>query len=85
MEGRIKRIMDRGYLFLEDVEGKSYFVHRSELKGVEFEDLKEGDLMSFEPGENEKGLNGTNVKRLPEEEKQEDEEKEGGTEEEETE
>lgn len=66
MEGRVKKLMDRGYGFIETLDGESYFFHRTEVKGVAFEELREGDLMSFEPGENEKGKNATNVKRIEE-------------------
>lgn len=81
MEGRIKRLTNRGYGFIEDLGGESYFFHRTEVKGVTFEELKVDDLVEFEPGENEKGLNAINVKRIPEETQQEDEKKEGGREE----
>jgi len=66
MEGKIKRLMDRGYGFIEDLDGSSYFFHRSDLKDVSFDDLKEGDLVSFDPGENEKGKNASNVERIEE-------------------
>ncbi|MBA7630013.1 hypothetical protein ES703_37521 [subsurface metagenome] len=84
MEGRIKKLTDRGYGFIEDLDGESFFFHKSELKGIGFDELKEGDLASFDPGENEKGKNATNVKRVSEETQQEDEKEEGGTEEEKT-
>ena len=67
MEGRVKRVIDRGYGFIEDLDGSSYFFHKSALKGVGFGDLKKGDLVSFDPGENEKGKNASNVQRLKEE------------------
>ena len=85
MEGRIKKLTDRGYGFIEDLDGESFFFHKSDLKGIEFEQLNREDLVSFDPGENEKGKNATNVKRVSEETKQEDEKEERRTEEEETE
>jgi len=64
MEGRVKRLMDRGYGFIEDSDGNSYFFHRTDLDTVNFDDLKEGNLVSFNPEEGEKGKKATNVQRL---------------------
>ena len=81
LEGRVKKLMDRGYGFIEDLGGESYFFHRTEVKGVAFEELNREDLVEFEPGENEKGKHATNVKRIQEETEQEtEEEKETGEE-----
>lgn len=73
MEGRIKKLMDRGYGFIEDLDGSNYFFHKSDLKDVSFDELKERDLVSFDPGENEKGKNATNVQRLEEKEGEKEE------------
>lgn len=83
MEGRVKKLMDRGYGFIEDLGGESYFFHRSDLKGTEFEELSQEDLVDFEPGESDKGKNATNVKRVQGETEQEtkEEEETGGKEE----
>ena len=65
MEGTIKRIMDKGFGFIE-VEGeeKDLFFHRNEVKDVAFEDLKEGDKVSFEKADSPKGPNAVNVTRI---------------------
>lgn len=66
MEGRVKRLMDRGYGFIEDLDGDSYFFHRSDLKDIGFDELKEGDLVGFDPEEGEKGKKAANVERIEE-------------------
>lgn len=62
--GTIKRLTDRGFGFIA-IEGqeKDLFFHSNELKGVTFEELKEGDKLQFEVGQTEKGPNATNISR----------------------
>lgn len=64
MTGTIKRLTDRGYGFIagEELE-KDLFFHSNSLVGVMFDELKEGDAVSFETEESPKGLNATNVQR----------------------
>jgi len=65
MEGTIKRLTDKGFGFISvDGEEKDLFFHKNELKGVEYEDLKEGDKVSFEKADSPKGPNATNVARI---------------------
>jgi len=62
--GTIKRIVsDKGFGFIQ-AEGmeKDLFFHSNALVGVSFDELKEGDTVSFETEESPKGLNATNVK-----------------------
>jgi cold shock protein len=65
MEGIIKTLIsDKGFGFITvDGEEKDLFFHRNELQGVEFEELKAGDRVSFEKTDSEKGPNATSVKR----------------------
>jgi len=64
-EGKIARITDRGFGFISrDGEEKDIFFHSNELKNVQFNDLKEGDKVTFEVEESPKGLNATNVNRV---------------------
>lgn len=61
--GTIKRLTDRGYGFI-GIEGKDkdLFFHSKELAdGVVFEDLREGDSVSFEVASGEKGDYATKV------------------------
>ncbi|MBI3888306.1 cold shock domain-containing protein [Candidatus Nomurabacteria bacterium] len=64
MTGTIKRLTDKGFGFIT-AEGlaKDLFFHSNSLVGVTFDELKEGDMVSFETEESPKGLNATNVQR----------------------
>ncbi len=63
-KGKIARLTDRGFGFIarEGVE-KDLFFHSNELKGVEFNELREGDEVTFEVADSPKGPNATNVSR----------------------
>ncbi len=64
-KGTIARLTDRGYGFISrDGEEKDLFFHSNELQGVEYNDLREGDSVTFEVAEGQKGPNATNVKRV---------------------
>jgi CspA family cold shock protein len=64
MTGTIKRLTDKGFGFItgEGLE-KDLFFHSNSLVGVTFDELKEGDSVSFETEESPKGLNAVNVQR----------------------
>ena len=63
-QGTITRLTDRGFGFIaREGEEKDLFFHANELQGIEFNDLKEGDAVTFEVTEGPKGLNATNVNR----------------------
>ena len=65
MNGKIKRLTDRGFGFIEyDGSEKDLFFHSNELKNVEFNALKEGDEVTFEVAESPKGPNATNVSKV---------------------
>ena len=63
-QGTIKRLTDRGFGFIsyEDSD-KDLFFHSNELKNVQFNELKEGDKVTFDIAESPKGPNATNVSR----------------------
>jgi len=64
-EGTIARLTDREFGFISrEGEEKDLFFHSSDLKDVEFNDLKEGDKVTFEVTEGEKGPRATNVNRV---------------------
>ena len=65
MTGTIKRLTDKGFGFITG-EGlaKDLFFHSNSLVGVTFDELKEGDAVSFETEQSPKGLNATNVQRV---------------------
>ena len=65
MEGTIKKLIDKGFGFITvDGEDKDLFFHGNELKNVKFEELKEGDRVSFDKANSPKGPNATNVTRI---------------------
>jgi len=63
-EGRIKRITDKGFGFIEtsDGGGQDMFFHMSSCNGVEFDDLTEGQQVVFEVGHGPKGPRAENVR-----------------------
>ena len=63
-EGTIKRLTDRGFGFIERENGKDIFFHMSCLQGSRFEDLREGQRVSFEEGQGPKGPRAENVTPL---------------------
>ncbi len=64
--GKISRLIgDRGFGFISrEGEEKDIFFHSSELDGVQFNELKEGDEVQFELAEGPKGLNAVKVSRV---------------------
>ncbi|MFH1170642.1 MAG: cold shock domain-containing protein [Candidatus Vogelbacteria bacterium] len=64
MNGTIKTLTTKGFGFIaREGEEKDLFFHSSELKGVSFEELKEGDAVTFDVVNGEKGPAATNVTR----------------------
>ncbi len=64
MTGTIKKITDKGFGFITaEGLGKDLFFHSNSLVGVTFDELREGDAVSFETEESPKGMNATNVQR----------------------
>jgi len=64
MKGTIKRLTDRGFGFISyDDSDKDLFFHSNELKNVQFNDLREGDKVTFEIADSPKGPNATNVSK----------------------
>lgn len=61
-EGTIARLTDKGFGFIsrEGVE-KDLFFHSNELVGVAYNDLKEGDKVTFEVADSQKGPNAIKV------------------------
>jgi len=61
-EGTIKRITDKGFGFIEDGSEKDMFFHSSAVEGTSFEQLTEGQRVSYNVGEGPKGPRAENVK-----------------------
>lgn len=63
MTGKIKNLKEKGFGFIA-VEGqKDIFFHMNALVGVQFDDLREGDMVTFEEESSPKGMNAVNVQR----------------------
>ncbi|MEI6378575.1 MAG: cold shock domain-containing protein [Candidatus Falkowbacteria bacterium] len=64
MNGTIKKLTDKGFGFIaSDGQEKDLFFHSNSLVGVQYNELREGDAVSYEVEETEKGLNAVNVQR----------------------
>jgi cold shock protein len=63
-EGTIKRLTDRGFGFIDTGKAKDLFFHSSALQGVSFEELREGQKVSYTEGRGQKGPCAENVKPL---------------------
>ena len=61
-EGSIKRLTDKGFGFIDVGGGKDLFFHSSGLVDVRFEELREGQKVTFTEGEGPKGPRAENVK-----------------------
>ena len=61
-EGTIKRITDRGFGFIDTGGEKDLFFHMSSLEGVSFDELQEGQRVSFTEGQSDKGPRAENVR-----------------------
>ena len=54
-EGTIKRLTDRGFGFIETASGTDMFFHMSNVEGLTFDQLQEGNRVSYEIGQGPKG------------------------------
>lgn len=64
-QGTIARLTDKGYGFISrEGESKDLFFHANELRDVRYDELKEGDTVSFEIAESHKGMHAVNVSRV---------------------
>jgi CspA family cold shock protein len=60
-EGTIKRLTDKGFGFIDIGTDKDMFFHNTALEGVSFEELREGQRVSYTEGEGPKGPQAENV------------------------
>lgn len=63
-EGTIKKVTDKGFGFIDTGTGKDMFFHMSNLEGVRFDDLYEGQRVSFTEGEGPKGPRAEHVRPI---------------------
>lgn len=65
MQGIVKKKTEKGFGFITpDGQEKDLFFHGNSLVGVTFDELNEGDKVSFEVEQSEKGPNAVNVQRV---------------------
>jgi CspA family cold shock protein len=61
-EGIIKKLTGKGFGFIDIGSGKDLFFHSSSVQGVSFEELHEGQKVSYTVGQSPKGPCAENVK-----------------------
>src|SRR6266566_3092819 len=63
MNGTVKRLVsDKGFGFILADDGNEYFFHNSACQGTRFDELREGQAVTFEKGQGPKGPRGENVR-----------------------
>ena len=60
-EGTIKRLTYKGFGFIETGTDKDMFFHNSNLEGVSYDELREGQRVSYTEGQGPKGPRAENV------------------------
>jgi cold shock protein len=63
-EGTIKKLTDKGFGFIKTDGVKDLFFHSKNVQGVTFDQLQEGQKVSFTEGQGPKGPCAENVKPL---------------------
>ncbi|HVX10725.1 MAG TPA: cold shock domain-containing protein [Pirellulales bacterium] len=61
-EGTIKKLTDKGFGFISTGGPKDLFFHSKALQGVRFDELHEGQKVSFTEGQGPKGPCAENVR-----------------------
>jgi len=63
MNGTIKRLVSaKGFGFILGADGNEYFFHNSACSWTPFDELREGQAVTFEKGQGPKGPRGENVR-----------------------
>lgn len=63
-EGNIKRLTDKGFGFIDTGGDQDMFFHSSNLEGVSYDELREGQRVSYTEGRGPKGPRAENVKPI---------------------
>lgn len=64
MQGTIKKLTDKNFGFIAQAEGaEDLFFHANNLDGISFDQLREGDAVTFEVESTPKGNAAVNVKK----------------------
>lgn len=63
--GIVKRLVsDKGFGFVQAEDGSEYFFHQSACVGIRFDQLREGQAVTFDKGQGPKGPRAENVKAV---------------------
>ena len=63
MNGTIKRLVsDKGFGFVAAADGNEYFFHQSAVADGQFDQLREGQAVTFQSGQGPKGPRAENVR-----------------------
>lgn len=64
MQGTIKKLTDKNFGFISSEDGgNDFFFHANELNGVQFDELREGDNVTFDVSDTPKGKAAVNVSK----------------------
>ncbi|MBA3047224.1 cold shock domain-containing protein [Patescibacteria group bacterium] len=63
MKGTIKKLTDKNFGFIAQEGADDLFFHANNLDGISFDQLREGDSVTFEVEKTEKGNAAVNVKK----------------------
>ena len=64
-QGTVAKKTDKGFGFIKrEGQEKDLFFHSNELKNISFDELQEGDTVSFDVGDSPKGPNAVNVNKV---------------------
>lgn len=63
-EGTIKSLTEKGFGFIDTGAEKDMFFHMSNVEGVRYDDLREGQRVSFTAGQGPKGPRAENVRPI---------------------
>jgi cold shock protein len=63
-EGTIKKLTSKGFGFIDTGDGRDLFFHMSNVEGTSYEQLQEGQRVSFHAGHGPKGPRAENVQLI---------------------
>ena len=64
-QGTVAKKTDKGFGFIKrEGQEKDLFFHSNELQNISFDELQEGDAVTFEVGDSPKGPNATGVNKV---------------------
>ena len=63
-EGTVKKKTDKGFGFIDTGGGPDMFFHMSNLQDITWDELQEGQKVSFDEGEGPKGPRAENVRAI---------------------